>query len=79
MKILSFLRTALIHLIGISGGMVLLLGLLNWYNPNMGIWARNAWVILALCVCAVALLAVSILEDCLKTEGKSGVEDHART
>lgn len=79
MKLLSVLRTALIHLTGIGGGMVLLLGLLNWYNPNMGIWARNAGVILLLSICAVALLAVSILEDCLKTEGKSGAEDHART
>jgi len=79
MKLLSVLRNALLHLTGIGGGMVLLLGLLNWYNPNMGIWARNSGVILALSVCAVALLVVCVLEDCLEEKTKEKAEDHART
>lgn len=79
MKALHTLRRILAHITGIDGGLVLLLWILNWYNPNMGIWARNAGAILVLALCAVALLAVSILEDCLKTEGTSKVEEHART
>lgn len=78
MSTLRFLRRVLVHLTGIGGGLVLLLRLLNWYNPNMGIWTRNAGVILVLAGCAVALLAVSLLEDSLHTEETSEGEDHAR-
>ena len=54
------IQTILIHLLGIQAGVVLLLRVLNWYNPNMGIWERNVRVIDVMCLCAVLLTAFSV-------------------
>ncbi len=54
------IQTILIHLLGIQGGVLLLLRVLNWYNPNMGIWDRNVRLIDVMCLCALLLTVVSV-------------------
>lgn len=54
------IQTILIHLLGIQAGAVLLLRVLSWYNPNMGIWERNVRLIDIMCLCAVFLTVVSV-------------------
>lgn len=71
------IQTILIHLLGIQGGVLLLLRVLNWYNPNMGIWERNARLIDVMCLCALLLTVVSVargLWDEKNVQGKGDLQ-----
>lgn len=71
------IQIILIHLLGIQAGAVLLLRVLNWYNPIMGIWERNARLIDVMCLCALLLTVVSVargLWDGKNVQGKGDLQ-----
>ena len=69
------IQTILIHLLGIQAGVVLLLRVLNWYNPNMGIWERNVRVIDGMCLCALLLTVVSVARGLWNGRNVKGKEE----
>ena len=69
------IQTIFIHLLGIQAGAALLLRVLNWYNPNMGIWERNVRLIDVMCLCALLLTVVSVARGLWEGRNKNRKEE----